>query len=268
MLDQTPENKALHILLEELRKDFSVLFEQRNHMLTYEEAVLTSLYLTSIGSLQFRIFTLKGELAILNEKIRLGQIYFNRNELPDWKEIEQKVKQEFQQYQQKVVEESARLAAAKELLKADFLSKEEAQQLKELYRILVKRLHPDLNPEQSETERDLFFRVQAAYQASNVQALNEILLSLKAERAATPEIAVNLKQQVEQLLKMNDDLQKKIDSLNDNFPFNYRDLLSDETWIENQKTIFGQQTEALEKEINEKTEYLLLLHSWKPELLH
>lgn len=268
MLDQTPENKALHILLEELRKDFSVLFEQRNHMLTYEEAVLTSQYLTSIGSLQFRIFTLKGELAILNEKIRLGQIYFNRNELPDWKEIEQKVKQEFQQYQQKVVEESARLAAAKELLKADFLSKVEAQQLKELYRILVKRLHPDLNPEQSETERYLFFSVQAAYQASNVQALNEILLSLKAERAATPEIAVNLKQQVEQLKKMNEDLQKKIDSLNDNFPFNYRDLLSDETWIENQKTIFGKQTEALEKEINEKTEYLLLLHSWKPELLH
>lgn len=91
---------------------------------------------------------------------------------------------------------------------------------------------------------------------------------MKEERAATPEIAVNLKEQVEQLLKMNDDLQKKIELLNDSFPFNYRDLLSDETWIENQKTIFGQQTEALEKEINEKTEYLLLLHSWKPELLH
>lgn len=83
MLDQTPENKILHQQLEQLRKDFARLFEQRNHMMTYEEAVLTSLYLT----LQFRIFTLKGELAILNEKIRLGQIYFNRNELPDWKEI-------------------------------------------------------------------------------------------------------------------------------------------------------------------------------------
>jgi len=67
---------------------------------------------------------------------------------------------------------------------------------------------------------------------------------------------------------MNEDLQKKIDSLNDSFPFNYRELLNDAEWIENQKTIFGQQTEALEKEIKEKTEYLLLLQSWKPELLH
>jgi hypothetical protein len=268
MLDQTIENKILHQQLELLRKDFAVLFEQRNHMLTYEEAVLTSLYLTSIGTMQFRIFTLKGELAILNEKIRLGQVYFNRNELPDWKEIEAKVKQDFQHYQQKVVDESARLAAAKELLKADLLSNEEAEQLKEVYRILVKRLHPDLNPEQSEAERDLFFSVQAAYQASNVQALNEILLSLNDKQVVPPITTSDLKQQVEQLLKMNGDLQKKIDLLTDSFPFNYRSLLYDEAWIESQKTIFGQQTEALEKEINEKTEYLLLLQSWKPELLH
>lgn len=268
MLDQTLENKLLREQLEQLRKDFAVLFEQRNHMLTYEESVLTSRYITSIGTLQFRIFTLKGQLAILNEKIRLGQISFNLNELPDWPGIEATVKKNFQSYQQKVAEETARIAAAKELLKSHFLPADEAIQLKELYRILVKRLHQDLNPDQTEAERILFFSTQAAYQASNLQALNEILLSLKEDKAPTPAKADNLRQQVEQLTKMNADLRRKIESLNDSFPFNFRDLLSDESWIENQKNTFGMQTESLEKEITEKTEYLLLLQSWKPESLH
>jgi hypothetical protein len=35
--------------------------------------------------------------------------------------------------------------------------------LKETFRVLCKRLHPDLNPNQSEQEKDLFIKVKAAY---------------------------------------------------------------------------------------------------------
>lgn len=267
ILDQTPENKELRSQSEQLRIEFALLVEKRNYMLYYEEALLTSLYLTTIGNLQFRIFTLKGDLAILNEKIRQGQIFFNRNQLPDWKIIDKEVKKEFHTYLNKVAEEASRLSAAKELLKSDFLTEEEEKQLKEIYRILVKRLHPDINPDQSEKERELYIGMQAAYQQCNIQAMNDILIYLNGLSEKPASLSTDLVQQVDHLKAINNDLQLKIDKLNDSFPFNYRSLLTDEEWIESQKSVFGEQTATLEKEINKKNEYLLLLQSWKPELL-
>lgn len=268
MLDQTTENKILHQQIEQLRKEFAVLFEKRNHMLTYEEPILTSFYLNSIGSMQFRVFTLKGDLAILNEKIRMGQVFFNRNELPNWAEIEQQVKQQFVSFQQKVAAEESRLASARDFLKSDFLSDEESKQLKEVYRLLVKRLHPDINPNQPENERDLFYSVQAAYQLLDILTLNQILLALNEPTNSLPEVVIDLKLQIDKLTKMTTDLQEKINSLNDTFPFVYRDLLYDIPWLESQKKISEEQILILEKDIKEKTDYLLLLQSWKPQLLH
>lgn len=269
MLDQTLENKILRQQLDQLRKDFATKYEERNHMLLYEEPLLNSVYLTTVGTMQFRVFTLRGDLAILEEKIRLGQIDFNRNVQPDWSQIEATVKEQFQDYQHKVNKEANRMAAAKQVLKSDFLSSEEAAQLKETYKILVKRLHPDLNPNQAEADKELFLSVQAAYNHSNLTALTEALLYINGRTEQAPVVeSSDLQQQVDHLSAMNADLQKKIDTLNDSFPFNFRELLDDERWIEKQKEQYQLQITSLETELTQKNEYLLLLMSWKPELLH
>lgn len=269
MLDQTEENKLLRHQLDQLKKDFAVKYEKRNHMLLYEEPLLNSLYLTSVGTIQFRIFTLRGDLAIIEEKIRLGQIDFNRNVQPDWTQIATTVKKQFQEYQRKVSKEAERLAAARDILKSDFLSPEETIQIKETYKVLVKRLHPDLNPNQTDEEKELFLNVQAAYQHSNLTALNEALLYLNGRTEQAPVVESNeLKQRVAHLTAMNADLKKKIDTLNDSFPFNFREMLDDKKWIEKQKQQYEHQITSLETELSQKNEYLLLLMSWKPELLH
>lgn len=52
-----------------------------------------------------------------------------------------------------------------------------AARVKDRYRLLVKRLHPDLNPELSQEHRDLWVRVQRAYGAHDLEEL-DLLMAL------------------------------------------------------------------------------------------
>ena len=63
---------------------------------------------------------------------------------------------------------------AKEILNAPPLSEEESKEMRDLYRLLVKQLHPDLHPDQSDREAALFLQVQAAYKICDLYKLREI----------------------------------------------------------------------------------------------
>jgi len=268
MLDLTPENRILHQQADSLRKDFADLYEQWNYMLTYEEAALTALYLNEIGGQQFEVHRLSTELAHLKHKIQLAQAYFNRNMKPDWKKIDQQLAQQLEEYQRKLQEEAARLAEAKQFLRSGFLNEAEVLQLKQAYRQLVRALHPDLNPDQTDADRELFLKVQAAYQLCDLPALNGFLLALGKDTPTTAGTTNDLTAEVKMLSGKVVALQKKIDQLVAKFPFMYREKLSDETWVAAEKGKLNQQITDLEKEITEKTNYLQLLETWTPESLH
>lgn len=269
MLDLTPENKLLRLQAENLKKEYAEQYELWHYMVTYEEAILTSLYLHELGQLKFDQLCLQTELARLKQKIQLAQAYFNRNVLPDWILIEHKLQQQFEEYQQKIKQEAERLAAAKKYLNSGFLNEYEAQQLKSVYRLLVRKLHPDLNPEQTNYERELFLRVQAAYDLCDLNTLNEILLLLNNDKGEAEHTEVpDLSAVVNHLTNMLKTIQQKIAKLNDSFPFIYREKLHDEVWLNNEKEAMNIQIENYRSEIKEKTEYLLLLESWKPESLN
>lgn len=268
MLDLTTEMKMLNKQVDILRKEFAELFEQRNYMLQYEESILTSLYLSTLGQVQFRLYCLGIDLSKLKQRIQLAQVYFNRNELPVWDKIEKQITVAFAEYQKKIEEKAARLAAAKEYMKTNFLNDDDALQLKNVYKLLVKKLHPDLNPLQTEDDAELFLKVVAAYELCDLTALNAILLYLTDQNDKVPQISSGLKEYVAKLTEINKVQKQKIDKLNQSFPFLYRENLQDEIWLNTEIKKLNTQIVGVEKEINEKTEYLLLLKSWKPELLN
>ena len=70
----------------------------------------------------------------------------NRQEKLVLSEIESALDDEFDAYRRRLDEQIHRMNAALERNRGKLLSKEDARELKRLYRAIVKALHPDLHP--------------------------------------------------------------------------------------------------------------------------
>lgn len=248
-IDLSPESKRLRELYPNLKIEFAALFQERDFMLSYEEGFLTALYLKHIGQKQYQLFCLKTETAQLRRKQQLIQTDLNRGEKPDLRTIEKTIGKEFALYFKEIKQQMENLEKAKNLLLSPCLSKEEAEEIKKLYRMLVRRLHPDLNPNLSQQESDLFNQVQVAYKLCNLDKLREftLLISSSLEDKAS-ETKDSLRMTVELLENQIADIKDKIEKLNKEFPFSFKELLADESWIKEQQTRLNKEIEECEKE--------------------
>ncbi len=244
------ENKELTRKLELLHLDFLELFTRHKDMVENESVILTSLYLEKLGHLQLELLEKQTEASRLKMKMKLIQAAINRDEQPDLKAIENEINARLQNYYAQIQAQSAALDEAKKLL-SHLISEEETQKLKEIFRVLCKRLHPDLNPNQTEEEKDLFIKVKAAYDLQRLSDLQNILLYLDDSNKEKL-ILISSDEKVERIKHLENQLislKEKIDQLKQSFPFNIEDLIQDEDYIVQKQEELRIQIKMAEEEI-------------------
>lgn len=267
-IDLTAEYRELLLQYDVLKITFSDLYARKNEMISYEEPLLTALYLDTVGRKLYEKYCLTVEITLLKQRIGLIQAYQNRNEKPDWEAIEQEIGKRFTAYQQTIEAEAQRIKAAADLLKGGFLSEEATKKLKEVYHLIVKRLHPDLHPDQMETEKDLFIQAQAAYDMSDLTALNEILLSLDLKAPVKTGTTPQLREKVQHLAEKTDALKAQLEESEKKFPFSYREKLADPDWVATEKKTTELEIQSLMTDRTQLTNYLIILKTWTPESLN
>ena len=132
--------------------------------------------------------------------------------------------------------------------------------------MLVKKLHPDINPGQSEREHELFIKVVAAYKSQDLVTLRQILLMLDTD---SPENlpADTLQSQIEKLEKTVESIKERIAELESTFPFDHRDKIYDETWVAGQQGLLKESIKALTEKKQSLEQIILAYRSWNPESL-
>lgn len=264
-IEITPENKELRARYEMLKREFSELFSLKNEMISHDLPYLTSLYLELIGRKLYEVYCLSLELSILKQRMTLLQAYVNRNEVPDVKAVDKIINVQFAEYQNRIEEEAKKLAAARDyLLKGSLLSEEETKELRTIYFMIVKRLHPDVNPNLNEKDNELFIKAQAAYEMLDLDSLRLILISLDLDNPPPVE-AYKLEEMVEKLTENVRELQSQIDKLNLEFPFILKEKLINEEWVKSELESAQKEIEAYKIEIEKYKKYVILLEEWKPE---
>ena len=108
------------------------------------------------------------------------------------------------------------------------LSVEEDKELKSLYRKLIKKLHPDMNPNVTEYEKELFNKVVECYENGNLLELQMIEISLE-DQSITVENSLEEKQR---LTKLVDRLTSQIQEIKSTYPY-----ILKETLVNKEKTI-------------------------------
>lgn len=261
-----PEVEALQLQLETLRQESAKLYMLAEYMQFEERPLLLSLYETNIGLLQFEEFQLGVKIRLVNLEAQLYQAYINRNERPNEQQIAERLRLEQEKFKGEIEDKEAQIKAAQDYLNAPTYSKEETDELRNLYRIIAKALHPDLHPDQSQKDHDMFMKAVAAYRMGDIHVLRQIALAITEEKIEDlPED--DLPALIQKAQASVDSFKKRIDKMNAEFPFIYRDKLKNEDWVKEQKVEISERISAAKKLLEEKQNYLMMLKLWKPDSL-
>ena len=255
-IDISPRKKQLKEEYERLQLEYAALVSKRGEMQNSEGPCLTALYMEAVGQLQYEILVLQYEIALLKQRRDLLQAYKNRREKPDMKKVEEQVEQTAKTYNERIYQEEEKIKQAKEYVKKQQEEEkknqeDEKRELRDLYRKLVHRLHPDLHPEQTEWERELFLKVQDAYEKGDLDRLREIAQQLEAgmptdavDNDTTEEWEERVNRLKEEIAKIREEIAEMLGQ----FPFTYRDKLNNQEWIEDTQSMLRKEIENLKKE--------------------
>jgi hypothetical protein len=131
-----------------------------------------------------------------------------------------------------------------------------AEELRYYYRLLVKRLHPDSNPNQTAEEAKLLQQTMEAYKNGDLDQLKEIYQMLKDSRPTekftdTPEDIAEMKKIIARLEKKKTALQEEIERIEQDYPYKWKTLLENEKEVAALQKNLANQLDEYEKQYQE-----------------
>lgn len=255
-IDISPRKQQLKEEYERLQKEYSDFVAKRDDLLFYEVPRLEAVYMDTIGQLQYEILQLEYDIALLKMERDLMQSYVNRGEEPEIATVKTKVEETAQTFHENLRHEEERIKNAKAYIeehKEENSKQKDAEvlELKQLYKRLVRRLHPDLHPEQTEWEKEMFLKVQEAYRNQDLERLHQLEAELDAGMPFTSvenDTVEEWEARVEKLKAQIAAIIKEIEDMERQFPITYRDKLNSQEWVAAKQEELRVRIEVLQKE--------------------
>lgn len=183
-----PTSLVVHPVLAELRSELAVLRRELAHALLsardleiVTKPYLLALYESKLGDVVLRLLHAEARFARARRFLEEVRAMERRGVVPDRDVIDEELDRLLAEHHARLIE--ARLAHEQALRDlANAIPHERFAEAKRLYRKLVQRLHPDVNPAQSAADLGMFHRATDAYDACDVEALVAIADALDADR--------------------------------------------------------------------------------------
>ena len=233
-----PDFQKLKEEVDKLRTELSMLVLERDELRLVECKNIEMIYMLELGSLEYKIFEAQCVFLRLKRKMELIQAKKNRQEKIVLSQIEDTLDAEFTEFQRKLDEQLNKINAAIERSHFDVLSDEEARELKKLYRKIVKALHPDLNPNLTQAQLDLFINAVNAYEKGDINTLR-IIDEMVAEPILSDDhkdAITQLAEEKERLIDLMKTVKESIEIIKSEFPYTVKELINDPQKIAARKT--------------------------------
>ena len=163
--------------------------------------------------------------------------------------IEETLDNEFAEYQKQLDEQIGKMNDALKRSKAEVLSDEDNKELKKLYRKIVKALHPDINPDVSEAQVQLFDNAVSAYKNGDLGTLRIIgeMVGNNPLPEQHKDAMTQLVEERERLQGLLKSIRESIDNIKSEYPYTMKDILEDTEKTEQKK----QELESILEQYNE-----------------
>ena len=244
-----PDFEKLKNEIEKMRTELSMLLLERDELQFVICKNIETEYMLKLGSIEYKAYEAQCAVLRLKRKIELIQAKKNRQEKVIVSAIEETLDNEFAEYQKQLDEQIDKMNDALKRSKAEVLSDEDNKELKKLYRKIVKALHPDINPDVSQAQVQLFDNAVSAYKNGDLNTLRII-----GEMVGNNPLSEQHKDAMTQLVEERERLQgllksirESIDNIKSEYPYTMKDILEDTEKTEQKK----QELENILEQYNE-----------------
>ncbi len=217
--------------LDALNKEYAAMLTEYDELTGTVRANLETEYMMKIGRKEHQLFSLQIQVQQLKREIALYQAAKNQGKAIAPETVQKIIEEEFAEYKKQLEEQQEKIRFAEKLHFGPKLSAEESKAKKDLYHDLVKKLHPDLNPDLPQEAKTLWLKIQAAYQSWDWQEL-DVLADMVYALLEHKEIKIKeltgldaILEQQKKILERMELLRTKTEEMCSRPPFTYKELL-------------------------------------------
>lgn len=232
-----PDFEKLKSEVEKMRTELSMLLLERDELQFVICKNIETEYMLKLGSIEYKAYKAQCAALRLKRKIELIQAKKNRQEKVIISAIEETLDSEFAEYQKQLNEQIDKMNDALKRSKAEVLSNEDNKKFKKLYRKIVKALHPDINPDVSEAQVQLFDNAVSAYKNGDLNTLK--IIGEMVGNCPLPEqhkdALTQLNEEKERLQNLLKVIRDSIEQIKSKYPYTMKEIIEDEEQTEQKK---------------------------------
>ena len=232
-----PDLEKLKSEVEKMRTELSMLLLERDELQFVICKNIETEYMLKLGSIEYKAYKAQCAALRLKRKIELIQAKKNRQEKVIISAIEETLDSEFAEYQKQLNEQIDKMNDALKRSKAEVLSNEDNKKFKKLYRKIVKALHPDINPDVSEAQVQLFDNAVSAYKNGDLNTLK--IIGEMVGNSPLPEqhkdALTQLNEEKERLQNLLKVIRDSIEQIKSKYPYTMKEIIEDEEQTEQKK---------------------------------
>ena len=228
----SPEFEKAKSNLQSARENYTALVEEYSLLIGVVGKNLETEYMLKLGKKEHELFSCQVEILRLKREIALFQSARNRGECISEEKVKEIIEREFIEYKKQLEDQCKKLQTAREHFSAKEWTAEETKAFKKLYHDIVRKLHPDLNPDLPDGAKMLWNRIQAAYKINDWDELflladmADELLDRKIDYVEKIDSLALLREELEKITGKIADLTKQIADSKRRIPFSYEEILS------------------------------------------
>ena len=265
----SPELLQLQQDVVALEDTLGKVISERDEMLNTVKPNLEAEYQKKIGCKKLEHMETEITARRYKRQIELIRAVVNRQESIEEQLIETQLDNEFQEWHKRIQEQYQKVKDAEDRLK-NLMSVDQNEEYKKLYRRLVFKLHPDLNPNQTKGEANLWHRVQLTYKSGDLEELRSLMIILEAQNNSV-ELALSrdiLEKRKTQLTKQIQKTINNMSELKQTFPFDIAGTLADNDWVNTRVKEIQEQINQWQEKCNRYKAFIEVLLATKETQVH